>query len=190
MTIDHLLQPVSAEAPCGEDLSFSLDFDAVQEMRREDDPTLDQGEWVTALKTADWPGVAATCEQLLLARSKDLRVAAWLAEAWAHTRRFEGLADGLRLTAQLCARHWEQLHPLPEGGDHEQRIGNLAWLLARVEALARGVPLLRPRSARSACATSTAHVFGPRAKRRKARHRRAIWRGCSATRRASCWRPT
>lgn len=143
MTIDHLLQPVSAEAPCGEDLSFSLDFDAVQEMRREDDPTLDQGEWVTALKTADWPGVAATCEQLLLARSKDLRVAAWLAEAWSHTRRFEGLADGLLLTAQLCARHWEQLHPLPEGGDHEQRIGNLAWLLARVEALARGVPLLQ-----------------------------------------------
>ncbi len=143
MNIDHLLQPVSAEAPCGEDLSFSLDFDAVQEMRREDDPTLDQGEWVTALKTADWPGVAATCEQLLLVRSKDLRVAAWLAEAWAHTRRFEGLADGLLLTAQLCARHWEQLHPLAEGGDHEQRIGNLAWLLARVEALARGVPLLQ-----------------------------------------------
>lgn len=143
MTIDSLLQPVSAEAPCGEDLSFSLDFDAVQEMRREDDPTLDQGEWVTALKTADWPGVAAACEQLLLSRSKDLRVAAWLAEAWTHTRGFDGLADGLRLTAQLCIRHWERLHPLPEGGDQEQRIGNLAWLLARVETLARGVPLLQ-----------------------------------------------
>ncbi len=143
MTIDHLLEPVSAESPCGDDLSFSSEFDAVQEMRREDDATLDQGGWVTALKTADWPGVAASCEQLLRTRSKDLRLAAWLTEAWTHTRRFAGLADGLLLSAQLCERHWAQLHPLPEDEDHEQRIGNLAWLLARVEGLARGVPLLQ-----------------------------------------------
>lgn len=143
MTLDLLLQPVSSESPCGEDLSFCAEFDAIQEMRREDDPTLDQGEWVTALKTADWPGVAAACEQLLRTRSKDLRVAAWLAEAWAHTHRFEGLADGLRLAEQLCARYWDTLHPRPEGADCEQRTGNLAWLLARVEGLARGVPLLR-----------------------------------------------
>jgi len=143
MTLEHLLQPVSAELPCGQDLSFSTDFDAVQEMRREDDATLDQGEWVTALKTADWPGVAATCEQLLQTRSKDLRVAAWLTEAWMHTRGFAGLATGLLLSAQLCERHWGELHPLPEDDDHEQRIGNLAWLLARVEGLARGVPLLK-----------------------------------------------
>ncbi|HEX7640291.1 MAG TPA: type VI secretion system protein TssA, partial [Burkholderiaceae bacterium] len=136
MDLDALLAPVSPESPAGADFSFSAEFDAIQEMRREDDPTLDQGEWVAALKTADWPGVVRTCEGLLAQRSKDLRVAGWLADAWARVRGFEGLADGLDLTAGLIDGFWDCVHPRPDGGDPEERIGNLRWLAARVEQLA------------------------------------------------------
>lgn len=136
MDIEVLLTPVAPEAPCGEDLSFSPEFDRIADMRRADDPSLDQGEWVTALKVADWPGVAQTCETLLRERSKDLRLAMWLTEAWALTQGYAGLAGGLRLCTALCDRHWDALHPQPEDGDHEQRIGNLAWLLQRVVTLA------------------------------------------------------
>ena len=142
MDIATLLAPVSADTPGGADLSFSPEIDAIQEMRREDDPTLDQGEWVSTLKTADWAGVVRTCEGLLVHKSKDLRVAGWLADAWARLRGFEGLADGLELTAGLMGTYWDSLHPLPEDGDQEQRIGNLRWLASRVEQLASSIPLV------------------------------------------------
>jgi type VI secretion system protein ImpA len=142
-----LLSPISGESACGEDLSFSTEFDTIQEMRRADDPSLDQGEWVTDLKVADWPGVARTCEGLLSTRTKDLRVAGWLVDAWARLRGFAGLHDGLALCADLVERHWEHIHPLPDDGDPEQRIGNLNWLLTRVEELARQVPLATPTAA-------------------------------------------
>jgi len=50
-------------APCSEDLSFTADLDAIAEARRFDDPTLDQGEWVTDIKEADWPFVEQHCKK-------------------------------------------------------------------------------------------------------------------------------
>jgi len=140
-TAEELLAPCSAACPCGVDLSFSAELDAIAAARKEDDPDLDQGEWVTALRKADWPFVAAQCAELLRARSKDLRLAVWLAEAWAHTHHLRGLGNGCMLLAGLCERYWEQLHPLPDGGEQEQRIGNIAWLLARLPGLLRELPL-------------------------------------------------
>jgi type VI secretion system protein ImpA len=142
MDLAALLQPISAASPCGEDMSFSLEFDSIREKRREDDPTLDQGEWKRALKTADWPGVVAQCTDLLVKRTKDLRVAGWFTDASARTRGFAGLAEGLELCALLCEDHWEGLHPLPDGGDLEQRIGNLTWLLGQVPELAALAPVI------------------------------------------------
>jgi type VI secretion system protein ImpA len=135
MNFDALLAPVSEASPCGDDLSFSAEFDSIQELRRADDPTLDQGAWVTALKSADWPAVRAQCEHILTHRSKDLRAAAWLTDASARIGGYAGLADGLTLCALLCERYWNELHPHLDDGDAEQRGGNLRWLLAQVEAL-------------------------------------------------------
>jgi type VI secretion system protein ImpA len=145
MDIDALLAPVAASSPCGEDMSFSAEFDQIAEMRREDDPTLDQGEWVTALKVADWPGVAQTCSQLLAVRTKDLRLAMWLTEAWATLNGFQGLEKGLRLCVQLCESHWRDLHPQADGGDFDERVGNIGWLLQRVVSLAGTLPVTRGR---------------------------------------------
>lgn len=142
MELDTLLAPLPGDAPCGEDLSFSPDFDAIQEARRADDPSLDQGEWITDLKTADWPFVAQACQRLLAGSSKDLRLAVWWCEARTRLDGFSGLASGLRLVAGLCEHHWDGLHPASEGDDHEQRVGNLAWLLAAAVRWSREVPLV------------------------------------------------
>lgn len=144
MDLTPLLAPNAGPTPCGEDLSFSSDFDAIQEMRRADDPSLDQGEWVTELKVADWAGVAKACEALLTERTKDLRVVGWLVDAWARLRGFSGLHEGLSLTTRLVEKHWANLHPLSDDGDQEQRIGNLSWLLHRVEELPRRMALATP----------------------------------------------
>ncbi|WKB52768.1 type VI secretion system protein TssA [Eleftheria terrae] len=138
---EKLLEPISDHAPCGENMAFSSEFDAIQEMRREDDPSLDQGEWVTTLKVADWRGVEALCGQLLASRTKDLRLAMWWCDAAARNRGYAGLADGLALCARLCQRYWADMYPEPDDGDWDQRIGNLGWLLQRVVYLAPMLPV-------------------------------------------------
>lgn len=146
MNIDELLTPISESAPCGEDLSFSSEFDAIAEMRREDDPTLDQGEWVTALKTADWSGAQARCADLLTHRSKDLRLAMWWAEAATLTGGYAGLQQGLVLCTQLCDRYWDGLYPEAEEGDMEQRVGNIGWFLGRLVSLSTAAPVTSGRA--------------------------------------------
>ena len=145
MDTDLLLAPLPGEQPGGEDLSFSVAFDDIAEMRRADDPTLSQGEWVTPIKQADWAGVAKVCADLLAARTKDLRLALWLTEARALTQGYAGLASGLGLCAALCEQHWDHLHPLPDGADAEERIGNIAWMLQRLVELAATLPVTATR---------------------------------------------
>jgi len=145
MELQALLAPISEHSPCGEDMSFSFEFDQIANMRREDDPTLDQGAWVTTLKVADWPGVAQACTDLLSRRTKDLRLGMWLTEAWALTQGYDGLDQGLRLCAQLCERYWDGLYPQADSGDHEERIGNMSWLLQRLVGLADSLPVTQGR---------------------------------------------
>ena len=146
--INALLQPIPGDAPCGVDLVFSPEFDAIREARRHDDPQLDQGDWVIDLKEADWPEVTRICTTVLRDRSKDIRIASWLAEAWAKTRGFAGLRDGYLLIDGLCRDYWEGLHPVPEDGDVQQRVGNLAWLLSRSQQLIGEIPLTQADGAR------------------------------------------
>ena len=145
MNNEALLAPIAGSLPCGTDLSFSTEFDQIAEMRREDDPTLDQGEWVTALKVADWPGVVRQCSQLLNQQTKDLRLAQWLTEALALTQGYAGLLQGLQLCTALCENHWDDLHPQADEGDMDQRVGNMTWLLQRLVSLANTRPLTRDR---------------------------------------------
>lgn len=140
-SIAQLLLPISADPICGEDLSFSGEVDAIARARTYDDPTLDQGEWVAVLKEADWEFVASHCAGMIETRTKDLRLAAWLAEALAKTRGLRGLGDGYAVLSGLCEHYWEGLHPLPDDGDYDQRIGNLYWLLTRTLVLVREMPL-------------------------------------------------
>jgi type VI secretion system protein ImpA len=143
MNLDTLLSPIGPDAPCGEDLSFSPEFDRIAELRRADDPSLKQGAWVRDLKSADFLAVRALCAELLATRTKDLRLAGWLADAQARIDGFAGLAQGLELCAALCEQYWEGLQPRADEGDFEQRLGNLSWLLQQVVEAAQTVPLLQ-----------------------------------------------
>jgi len=108
-SIETLLHPVSSELPCGEDLTFSSIFDAIQQARLEDDPLLAQGDWVTERKIADWSYVEKQCKELLQQRSKDLRLAFWLCEALIKTNGFAGMSWGLEVINGLISRYWPTL---------------------------------------------------------------------------------
>ena len=147
-TAEELLLPISAADPAGTDMAFSPDMDAVAQARKFDDPSLAQGEWVTELKEADWGFVLDRCARLLRDKTKDLRVAVWLAEAAAKRHQLRGLGEGFRLLTGLCEQYWDQgLYPEADGADHEQRIGNLSWILSRTPALVREMPLTDGRGA-------------------------------------------
>jgi type VI secretion system protein ImpA len=141
LDLDRLLAPISDAAPCGEDLAFSSEIDAIQRARQADDPSIEQGAWVTELKEADWKFVAKQCAALIAKRSKDMQLAVWLTEASAKTGGLRALGDSLLLTAMLCERYWDGLYPLLDDGGVEQRIGNLSWVAARSAQWVREIPL-------------------------------------------------
>jgi type VI secretion system protein ImpA len=148
--VEVLLEPISENFPCGEDLLFSSDFDFIQDARRFDDPSLDQGEWVTDIKEADWSAVEERCTALLQTRTKDLRLAVWLSEALAMQAGLPGLTRGYAILTGLMERYWSDIHPLPDGDDIEHRLGNVSWLSGRTAELLRAIPLTQSGMAFSA----------------------------------------
>lgn len=146
LSFSELLEPISVASPTGEDETFSVGVDAISKARQFDDPSLDQGEWITDFKEADWVFVYEKCQEFLATRSKDLKIAGWLVEAAAKVKQFEGMAAGFELVAQLCDRYWDDIHPQDDTGDHEQRAGNIRWLLSRSGQLVKEVPLTEGRS--------------------------------------------
>jgi len=107
INLPELLTPISDASPSGDDLLFSNEFDAIQDARRYDDPTLDQGEWVTEIKEADWGFVVDHAGELLRTRTKDLRLAVWLTEALALEDGITGLTEGYALLEGLCRDYWD-----------------------------------------------------------------------------------
>ncbi|WP_435036184.1 type VI secretion system protein TssA [Pseudomonas neuropathica] len=145
--IDQLLAPISAQAPCGVDLRYEREFDQLRDLRREDDASLPTGVWQSTLKRANWPDVEKLTTTLLLERSKDLMLSAWLGEAWLHLQALDGLPGSLALIAGLCERFPEQLHPQAENGDQSWRVIPLEWLVRRYsEILLTRVPLFGSRN--------------------------------------------
>lgn len=142
-----LLKPISDIQPCGEEISFSREIDVIIEARRSEDATLNQGEWVTEVKTASWPIVTENCVSLLRLKSKDLRFAVWLTEASVKTDHFAGLAEGCLLIAGLFNIYWDGFYPEQDESDgHEQRAGNLKWLLTRALTFIKEVPITEGRN--------------------------------------------
>lgn len=139
--IESLLQPISSDLPCGEDLSFSSIFDDIQKARLEDDPLLDQGEWITERKLADWSYVEDQCADLLQNSSKDLRLAFWLCEALIKTSGFAGMAQGLNIINALISDYWPAMYPSIEDNDLEQRISLLQWFVQLIQKIPKTIPL-------------------------------------------------
>ena len=98
--IDAMLQPISEESPSGENLRYSGIYDEITEARRADD-NLNQGEWQTELKVADFGRVLDLAIPAITTRSKDLQIAAWLSEALIKSYGFAGLRDSIKLLAGL-----------------------------------------------------------------------------------------
>jgi type VI secretion system protein ImpA len=143
LDIEALLIPISPDHPSGEDLRYADVYDRVKEARRADD-LLDQGEWRTDTKTADWRSVITLCSLALKEQTKDLQLGVWLTEALVHQHGYDGLANGLVLIRRLLQDFWPTLHPLIDEGDMDYRIGPLTLLSEKLPDALRRVPVCDP----------------------------------------------
>lgn len=142
LELDFLLQPISAETPCGTDCSFSNEFHAIKKAKTQDDPALAQGDWVLEPKQADWAFIHTKSITLLTEKTKDIRIFSWLLESWTHLHGFEGVAKALELLQRSLADYWMQLHPQIEDDDLDQRIGLLQGYIHLLPNLLKSIPIV------------------------------------------------
>ena len=144
--VGSLVVPISAEHPSGESLRYEGAYDRILEARREDDSSLSQGVWKSAVKRADWSEVEKLCRTELETRTKDLQIAAWLLEAWIHLREFAGVREGLELIREFLDKFWDDLHPQIIDGDLEFRIAPITWINEKLSVQLKLLPITAPES--------------------------------------------
>ena len=124
-TVDSLLEPISAEHPCGVDIGYDPQFIELD--------TFLQGRQETQFAAAeepDWKTIMERCLELFQ-RSKDLRVALRLTLGLMKTEGLPGFRDGLLVIKGLIERYWDPVFPHldPEdGNDPLERVNILSSL--------------------------------------------------------------
>ncbi len=122
LDIESFLEPIRDDSPAGDYLRWESEYSEIEAVRQQDDDAKSQGGWERSRqKKADWVGLIGLTTQLLRTKTKDLQIAAWLAEGLAQTGGLPGIRDGLLLIVALQDKFWDSAHP--ESGDLELREG-------------------------------------------------------------------
>jgi len=109
INIEKLLEPVSEDAPCGEDLEYEPEFGEL-ERAAQGKAAQEMGDKKNDAVPPNWGEVAELAESLF-ARSKDLRIATHLAHASLNLDGLPGLASGLDLINKMLQQYWDNVHP-------------------------------------------------------------------------------
>lgn len=141
VSFDALLAPIDSSLPAGKSVRSNGVYNAIEQARRQDDPTLPLGAWEHDLKRADWDKVSAVAIDALVHKSKDLQLAGWLLEAQINKTGFTGITACITLMKDLCERYWDDLHPQAEGGDLEYRANIIHWVNEKLLPALRMVPI-------------------------------------------------
>ena len=139
MELSELLAPIPGPDPAGPSLRGEMLYREIQ-LARPDEPAAPRDGYRGAKPYAR---VAALASEALAHRSKDLWLAAWLAEAWTFQDGLPGLVRGLDLLRELLDGFWEHVHPALEDGDPDLRHSPLEWLDRTLPAAVHAAPLTR-----------------------------------------------
>ena len=126
---EELLEPISADAPCGEDLSYDVSLQELETMARGKQETQ-----FSAAEPPDWKKLQARCLELF-GRSKDLRIVMTLAMASIEMDGLAGFREILLLAKGLIERYWPTVYPLLDPSDDNdplQRMNIVATLATPV----------------------------------------------------------
>jgi len=129
---DKLLEPISEESPCGDDLEYDPEFGEL-ERAAQGKPGHEMGDEIIAAEPPDWSEVLEAAEKLF-GRTKDLRVATHLAHANLNLNGLAGFASGLDLINKMLQQYWDHVHPELDAEDDDDptlRINSLMPLNGR-----------------------------------------------------------
>lgn len=148
--VDKLLQPVTEDSPCGDDMEYETAFQELQ-MAASIDGSASMLEGDKEPEPPNWKEVAKKAETIL-GQTKDLRAAMYLTKARLNTHGVVGLADGVSLIKGFLTTYWDDVHPkLDEEDDNDptMRINSLLGLADAEDVLAKldDVPLVSAKQA-------------------------------------------
>jgi type VI secretion system protein ImpA len=126
LDLTHLLEPATEAPPCGVNLEYEAPFKDIEKAATRVAPQ-EFGEHRTPGQEPKWPEVEELSRSFL-ERSKDVRVAVYLARALIQTEGFSGIAAGFSLIQELVQKYWDSLHPQLEEGDATMRVNALSAL--------------------------------------------------------------
>jgi type VI secretion system protein ImpA len=115
--LEKLLEPLSDESPCGPDLEYDSEFG---EMERAAQGKGEQqfGDTIVAAEPPDWKDVKRRV-QSLLERTKDMRVAVYLARCSLHMDGLPGFRFALELLRGYVETYWDSVHPELDHSDND-----------------------------------------------------------------------
>ena len=123
--VEQLLKPISAEEPCGKNLSYDPGFLALDGLIAGKPETQ-----FSAAEEPDWKAVRDAC-LVLFNQSKDLRVAIPLSLALIKLEGAVGLREGLALLKGMLEHSWPDLYPKldpEENNDPTERVNIISSL--------------------------------------------------------------
>jgi len=130
--VDGLISAVSADTPCGEDLEYDEEFVQLEQAAAGREAQ-QMGDAVIDGQGPDWRTVKKLSLSLL-GRSKDLRVAAYLARALLLTDGFPGFRDGLLVLKGLVTNYWDEIHPVLDPDDDNDPTFRMNTLASFIDA--------------------------------------------------------
>ena len=122
LDLELLLAPLPGDAPCGANLEYDPAFQALEEAAAGKPER--QYDKVYPAEPPDWPTVRELALGLAT-RTRDLRIAVWLARSGARVEGFSAAVQGLQLLHGLIERHWGQVHPMLDAADNNDPTARL-----------------------------------------------------------------
>jgi type VI secretion system protein ImpA len=129
LSAEELIQPVSEDLPCGEDLEYDPVFQQMETMLQAK-PEQEFGDTIIPAEDPDWKGVAQQVDDLLQ-RTRDLRVLTYAALADLHLTGLSTFATSLESLNACLEAHWENIYPeldVDDNNDATMRFNTLQML--------------------------------------------------------------
>jgi type VI secretion system protein ImpA len=141
---EDLLEPIPGENPSGTDLYYDKIFDQIKEARAEDEDDMPAGDWSRAQKKADHVVVIKLASETLVKRTKDLRLATWLAESNFKREGYPLLVPCLDFLKKIQETFWPTFYPsIEDDGDLGRRVGAMEAYAARMYLALRSAPVTK-----------------------------------------------
>jgi len=134
----RLLTPIAGENPAGRSLRADFSPTAVYRLIKDARSAARAAErsaaWSDDQETqpsdarSEWKRLLELGPKAIAEESKDIEIAAWLAEGLVREHGYAGLRDGFRLMRELAESFWDNLYPLPDEDGLATRLASLAGL--------------------------------------------------------------